>query len=84
MTGDAKSSERQKPKAIEITINGTQFQVTEREMTGAQLKELGRVPAGEALFLKHGQGIEQRIEDGQIVKLHNRQAFESAPDGSVS
>jgi hypothetical protein len=84
MTGNAKSREGRKPKPIEITINGAPFEVIEREMTGAQLKELGHVPAGEALFLKHGEGPEERIEDDQTVKLHNHQAFESGPDGGIS
>lgn len=84
MTGNAKGNEGQRPKAIEITINGAQFEVIEREMTGTQLKELGHVPAGEALFLKHGEGPEERIEDDQTVRLHNHQAFESAPVGGVS
>jgi Multiubiquitin len=80
----ATSSRVREPRTIEITINGTPYVVSEREMTGAQLKELGHVPAGEALFLKHGDGREGRIEDDQTVKLHNHQAFESGPDGGIS
>ena len=84
MAENATGGEVREPKTIEITINGTPYAVTAREMTGAQLKELGRVPAGEALFLKHGEGHEERIDDERTVKLHKGEAFESAPDGSVS
>lgn len=72
------------PKTIEITINGTTYTTTELEMTGAQIKALGHVPETEALFLKRGEGHEERIEDDQVVKLHNHEGFESGPDGGVS
>lgn len=42
------------------------------------------MPAGETLFLKHGEGHEERIEDGQVVKIHPNMVFESGPDGGVS
>lgn len=69
---------------IKITINGTDVLLEDGDYTGAQLKELGHVPAGEALFLKHGEGHEDRIADDTIVKVHPNMVFESSPDGSVS
>src|SRR4051794_13656832 len=72
------------PKQIKITINGIDLTIQDGEYTGAQLKELGRVPAGETLFLKHGAGKEDPIADTDIVKVHPNMVFESAPDGSVS
>lgn len=84
MTTNAKSSGERRPKSVKITINGVEFEVTEHQMSGAQLKDLGHVPAVEALFLKHPRRPEERIEDDQIVKLRNHQAFESGPDGGVS
>ncbi len=72
------------PKQIQITINGTTFTIDDGEYTGAQLKELGDVPAGETLFLKHGNGKEDPIGDNDIVKVHPNMVFESAPDGGVS
>lgn len=72
------------PKQITITINGTAFTVDDGELTGAQLKALGHVPTGETLYLKHGQGKEDRIDDAEVVKLHPNMVFESAPDGGVS
>ena len=72
------------PKTFDITINGIPYTVSQRELTGAQLKQLGGVPESETLFLIHGAGHEERTEDDQVVKIRNRMAFESAPDGGVS
>ena len=69
---------------IKITINGTVIVLDDGEYSGAELKERGNVPAGEALFLKHGEGREERIDDDTIVKIHPNMVFESSPDGGVS
>lgn len=69
---------------IKITINGTVIVLNDGEYTGAELKQRGDVPAGEALFLKHGEGHEERIEDDMVVKIHPNMVFESSPDGGVS
>jgi hypothetical protein len=69
---------------IKITINGTVIVLEDGEYTGAQLKQRGHVPAGETLFLKHGEGHEDRIDDNTIVKIHPNMVFESSPDGGVS
>jgi len=83
MTTSELHEQAHKPKTIEIVINGTTYSVTERDMTGAQLKALGHVPHNEALFRKHGHG-EDRIDDNETVKLHEHDEFESGPDGGVS
>jgi hypothetical protein len=67
-----------------IKINGTDFMIDDGEYTGAQLKEIGHVPSGETLFLKHGNGKEDPIADADVVKVHPNMVFESAPDGGVS
>lgn len=72
------------PNKIEIPINGTKLLIDDGEYTGAQLKTLGHVPAGETLYLKHGNGPEDPIPDDKVVKVHPNMAFESAPDGGVS
>ncbi len=69
---------------IKITINGEDFELDDGEYTGAQLKAKGNVPPEEGLFLKHGNGREQRIDDDEVVKIHPNMVFESAPDGGVS
>lgn len=72
------------PKQIQITVNGVELTIDDGEYTGAQIKELGHVPAGETLYLKHGNGKEDPIADTDIVKVHPDMVFESAPDGGVS
>ena len=72
------------PHKIKITINGHDFELDDGEYTGAQLKAEGNVPPEEALFLKHGNGREERIADDKVVKIHPNMVFESAPDGGVS
>jgi precorrin isomerase len=72
------------PQTIEITINGTAYSTTRREMTGEEIKALGNVPSAETLFLKLHESSEERIGDDHIVELHNHMAFESSPDGGVS
>jgi len=72
------------PKQIQITINGTTLTIDDGEYTGAQLKLLGHVPAGETLYLKHGNGKEDPVGDSDVVKVHPNMDFESAPDGGVS
>lgn len=70
-------------KTLHIFINGHKVETAERALTGAQIKALGNVPAGEALFLRRGNS-DERIADDQVVKLRNGMKFESAPDGGVS
>ncbi len=72
------------PKKITIEINGTEVSIDDGEYTGAELKVFGNVPATETLFLKHGNGKEDRIADDQVVKVHPNMKFESSPDGGVS
>lgn len=44
MAETATSSRVREPRTIEITINGTPYVVSEREMTGAQLKSSDTFP----------------------------------------
>jgi hypothetical protein len=71
-------------KQVKISINGSLIQLEDGEYTGAQLKEKGNVPAGETLFLKRGEGREERIDDDEAIKIHPNMVFESSPDGGVS
>jgi Multiubiquitin len=83
MTGPSNHVEGHEHKEIEVVINGTAYITEARELTGAELKALGHVPANETLFLKRGNE-EVRIGDDEVVKLHDGMQFESAPDGGVS
>lgn len=71
-------------KKIIIDINGTGYETTAEELTGAQIKELGHVPTGEALFQVREGHEEMRIEDNQTVKIKKGLVFQSSPDGAVS
>jgi hypothetical protein len=71
-------------RQITIKINGSDVVLDDGEYTGAELKERGHVPAGETLFLKHGNGPEEEIEDTRSVKIHPNMVFESSPPGGVS
>jgi hypothetical protein len=70
-------------KVIRFFVNGHKVETTETELTGAQIKQLGGVPMGETLYLKHGN-TEDAVGNDQVVKLRNGMKFESAPDGGVS
>ena len=66
-----------KPKTITITINGKAYQVAKGSaLTGTQLKALGNVPAGETLFLEHGDDDrddeDQRIDNDREAHLRAR------------
>ncbi len=68
---------------IKFFVNGHKVETDEHELTGAAIKALGEVPAGEVLFLRE-HGTERRIEDDTVVELKNGMHFVSAPDGKVS
>lgn len=70
-------------KSIHIFINGHKVDTSDSELTGAQIRALGSVPASETMYLRHGNR-EELIADDQVVKLRNAMHFESAPDGGVS
>ncbi|MHB1739171.1 MAG: hypothetical protein ACYCXA_06735 [Actinomycetes bacterium] len=73
-------------KLTAVDINGTDYELAKgADYTGAQLKDIGGVPANETLYLKHGDsGEEQAIGDTESVKIHPNMRFESSPDGGVS
>jgi hypothetical protein len=73
-----------KPHPVEIVVNGHPVMMPDREATGAQIRALGQVPAGEVLFEILGGGHEKRIDDTDVVHLHEGLVFESGPDGGVS
>jgi hypothetical protein len=68
---------------IEFFVNGHKVETDQQKLTGAAIKALGEVPAGEVLFLRE-HGTERRIEDDTVVELKNGMHFVSAPDGNVS
>lgn len=72
-------------KLTAVWINGTAHELVQgAEYTGAQLKEIGDVPAGETLYLVHGHEPDVPVEDTDSIKIHPNMHFESSPDGGVS
>jgi hypothetical protein len=55
---------------FKIHIDQKNFDVTNQFITGAELKQLGGIPAGYEVFLKvNGQGEDQLIRDADQVDL---------------
>ena len=64
---------------IVIFIDDVSHSTKHHELTGAELKKLGDVPADYDLFRKvHGKD-DEKIQDAQKVHLHNHEHFYSAP-----
>jgi hypothetical protein len=61
-----KRSEHEKPRLVEITIDGKKFEVRHGDITVAALKELGGVPAGyEIEEIEHGKLFPLK-DDGHV------------------
>ena len=64
-----------------IFVNNNPFTTHEHELTGAQIKELAKVPADYELFEVRG---DQTIPVGndQTVKIHEKLHFRAIPAGT--
>jgi hypothetical protein len=75
-----------KPKKIRIEVNGNEVIVTEREMTGAEIKaaaiEQGvNIQPNFVLQLELPNGTSKVIAETEEVKVHNHMSFTAiAPD----
>ena len=68
---------------INIIIDKHHYQVHIEAMTGAQLKELAGISAGNLLFREvHGPGDDEQIQNDAIVQLHNGERFYDMPPGN--
>ncbi len=68
---------------INIQINHQPFQVEVEEMTGAQLKALAGIPAGNLLFREvNGPGDDEQIQNDTVVELHNGDHLYDMPPGN--
>lgn len=69
---------------VKIQINKTHYEVPSSQMTGAQLKALASLPAGNKLFKESpGKDPDTLIGDGETVDLHNGDRFYDLPPGVV-
>lgn len=77
-------SKSTKETRVKIQINKTHYEAPSPDMTGAQLKALGAVVAGNKLFKESpGKDPDQLINDVDTVHLHNGDRFYDLPPGVV-
>lgn len=81
-----KPDKGQKPKNISIEVNGNEVTVSDRGMTGAEIKaaaiEQGvQIQPNFVLQLELPNGTSKVIADGEEVRVHNHMSFTAiAPD----
>lgn len=69
---------------INIFINDTKYQVTERTMTGAQIAALAGIPAGNQIFLEvPGPGEDRPVGRDEPVELKSGMRFYDVPPGNL-
>jgi hypothetical protein len=72
-----------KPKHIEIYINDVECHASENKMTGAELKALAQIAAGDRLYLETpGPHPDKPIEDHEVFHLKNGDHFYALPPGT--
>jgi hypothetical protein len=77
MTGPADVREHR----ITIFVNNKGFETNEKEMTGAQIKALAKVPDDYELFRVEGDHTVP-VGSDETVKAHNNQHFRAIPAGT--
>ena len=77
-------TEHEKPRLVEITIDGKKFEVRHGDITVAALKQLGGVPPGYELEeIEHGKLVP--LKDDGHVEIKGGEQFVSHPrDGASS
>lgn len=63
---------------FDIQIDGVDYAVHSKTMTGAQIKALANVPAANLLYRVEGNR-RAPISDGETVHLHDDEKFVTAP-----
>lgn len=71
------------PNQHEITffVNNSQVVTTHRELSGAAIKELAKVPLDYELYEVQGNET-RRVTDNEIVHIHEKQHFRAIPPGT--
>ncbi len=76
--------EKEGPKKFTVFINDVRYQLEQASITGAELKQLGTIAAGNRLFLEDpGPGADQPIADVEVVQLRSGMKFYDLPPGVV-
>lgn len=77
-------SEAKHPHGVTIFINEEREVAEKENMTGAEIKALGGVPAGNRLFKEEpGSHPDTQIGDDEVVHLKNGDKFYDLPPGVV-
>jgi hypothetical protein len=70
-------------KDVTNYINDVEYHVTDRKMTGAELKALASIPAGDHLYREvPGPRPDKLIADDEVVHLKENDHFYSIPPGT--
>lgn len=66
-------------KFFTIWIDGKEFHIEQEEITGAEIKALGRIPPELPLILVEEDGTQEIIADDQVIELKPGRRFKKAP-----
>ncbi len=81
MTDASNEKVPQEPHKFQIQIDRVHYTVSQREMTGAELRRVPPTPIGpdRDLFEVVPGGPDRKIEDTDIVEIRNGERFFTAP-----
>lgn len=72
---------REKDRSITVTVNGTLLVLTDRAITGADLKTKAGIPSDYELYIVHGNATKV-VADADLLHLHDGSAFRAIPAGT--
>ena len=78
---EVESKQEKVPRDFQIQIDRVHYTVTQRELTGAQIRQVPPTPIGRDrdLFEVVPGGQDRKIDDADVVEIHNGQRFFTAP-----
>lgn len=84
MGTEAEHRAEPRDRHIHIEIDGKPFTVTEEDLTGARLKQIGGVPEDYQLFLEvPGPRPDRGIRDDELVELKSGMKFYGVVSGTL-
>ena len=81
MTNEQHDDEHREPREFQIQIDRFHFTVTQKHMTGAELRQVPPTPIGpdRDLFEVVPGGPDRKIGDTDVVEIRNGKRFFTAP-----
>jgi multiubiquitin len=81
MVGTSGEGQEKGGREFQIQIDRVHYTVAKRELTGAELRQVPPTPIGPErdLFEVVPGGQDRKIEDADVVQIHNGQRFFTAP-----